>query len=767
MTLTGPPGVGKSRLAVETARSLEPEFPDGIWLVDFARAGDASDAVRLLATRRRRSRLRPARARDVAASGCGRARRSRRLRARPRRGGADRLDAPRGVSARADPGDEPRGAARRRRGAGPGRARSDRRGAVDSSSSVRGRRGRGSSRTPRPSRSRRRSRGAWTGCRSRSSSPPRASTCSGSRSSSSILERRAALLRDSPASDPSRTALQELVDWSYDLLHGDEKTLLQQLAVHRGGASLASLVAVAATHGLNEATVAYLVLRARRQVDRDGRRSPAARRATTCSTRVREYVLERLAESGGLAAARGAHAEYFAALADEARPGLRGPEWLRWERRLELENDNLWAALAYAQDAPDPHVAVRLGTLGWYFALADRVSEGRRFLELSAVGHARRRAARAARRAARRPLLPRDRRARSRRGARGRGARGLACRDRRGPVAAGIRATDARARRCAVRRRRARADAGADDAAATFDAAGDDWGIAASSAHPRRRRGARRRRRHRRRDGGDSARAFGRDRLRRVPRPGAAARGLGRGATGGAARPRSEAYRRALELAGRVGFGDHAAFALTRTRLDRARGRRPARGRGAPAAGARHRRGRPRAVASRPTHASQLARVAAASGDAASAERLYRGVLDWSQTQRPHQARESLFVALAGQPRRTAALLGLAGARGERARRPVHTELAEPRPRLAERWQRRRRAFVLSEDRRTGGSNEHNHDRGPAAEVRRRIDRLRARAADGAAERSRIQRHLDALHEEESSQRGAALPTRSRRGSGG
>ena len=94
-------------------------------------------------------------------------------------------------------------------------------------------------------------------------------------------------------------------------------------------------------------------------------------------------MLERLAESGGLAAARGAHAEYFAALADEARVGLRGPEWLRWQRRLELENDNLWAALAHARDAPDPAVAVRLGTLGWYFALADRVSEGRRFLELA------------------------------------------------------------------------------------------------------------------------------------------------------------------------------------------------------------------------------------------------------------------------------------------------------------------------------------------------------------------------------------------------
>jgi DNA-binding SARP family transcriptional activator len=49
VTLAGPPGVGKSRLAVETARSLEREFSDGIWLVEFARAGGNADAVRVLA----------------------------------------------------------------------------------------------------------------------------------------------------------------------------------------------------------------------------------------------------------------------------------------------------------------------------------------------------------------------------------------------------------------------------------------------------------------------------------------------------------------------------------------------------------------------------------------------------------------------------------------------------------------------------------------------------------------------------------------------
>jgi predicted ATPase len=471
----------------------------------------------------------------------------------------------------------------------------------------------------------------------------------------SILEHRAALLRDSPISDPSRIALRALVEWSYDLLHADEKTLLQQLAVHRGGASLESLVAVVASHGLNEATVAYLVSALVDKSIVSASFSGGEARYDMLDS-VREYVLERLDESGTLQSARAAHAAYFAALAEEARVQLRGPEWLRWERRLELENDNLWAALACARDAPDPAVAVRLGTLGWYFALADRVSEGRRFLELAL--------------SVTDDDVPVELRIEQ-----------LAdlCyiateESDLGPaLVAGERAVSLAATAAAPWQRGfaqlmlalavgqsgdvARAATLADDATAAFEAAGDDWGIAASNLIS----------------------ATGAARAGDIATVAAMADAVHRHSDaieydafrvpallldGWVAERRDDAaaaadgYRRALEVAARVGFGDHAAFALS------------ALGSNALTSGELRQAEELQRQALATAEAAlapwvaaharvQLARIAAATEDAPAAERLYREVLEWSRVERPHQSRESLFLALAGSPA-AAAELGLA-----------------------------------------------------------------------------------------------------------
>jgi len=662
VTLTGPPGVGKSRLAVETTRSLENEFQDGIWLVDFARAGGAPDAVRLLADvvdvrgsdplASVSSRLRDAsvlvvldacehvldeaaRIASTLLAECplvrilGTSREALhvagevRFPVAPLRSAAVELFLERARAAR--PGFEP-----------------DAEAVAQAAEVAR-----------------------------RVDGLPLAIELAAARVNVlglaelvSILERRAALLRDGPASDPGHTALQELVEWSYDLLHGDEKTLLQQLAVHRGGASLASLAAVAATHELNEATVAYLVSALVDKSIVSAAFADGVARYDMLDT-VRDYVLERLAESGRLAETRAAHAEYFATLAEEARGELRGPEWLRWQRRLELENDNLWAALAYARDAPDPDVAIRLGTLGWYFTLAERVSDGRRFLELAL--------------SATRDDAPVELRIEllaslcylateelDLDSALEAGERALAlAASAQSPKQLGF--AQLTLALALAQSGDERADVMAQDAYATLEAAGDDWGAAASGLI--RATGAAR--------AADVATvaAMAATVLRhsdaieydafRVPGLLLEAWVAERRRDGAAA---VDGYRRAHELGARIGFGDHAAFALS------------ALGSSALANGDRREAEELQRQALATAEAAdaiwvaaharvQLAHIAAATGDADGAESLYRRVLEWAQLQRPHQARESLFLALAGSPA-TAALLGLAelaDARGDTA----------------------------------------------------------------------------------------------------
>jgi predicted ATPase len=661
VTLTGPPGVGKSRLALEVARSLEPEIADGIWRVDLAQAGGPADVAGLVARAvgargadplaRVIARLRAADA-LLLLDGCRRvvdeaARITSAVLAecpgvRVLATSREVLHVPGEALVHVEPlpvtdphstdGDAPalQLFLARARAARPG---------FDLTPQA----------MPLAAEITRRLDGL-----------PLAIELVAARVSVlglaellSTVEHRLALLHDRPASDPSRTAIHDLVEWSYDLLHGDEQALLHQLAVHRGGASLPSLLAVAGSHGLDEPTVAYLLgaLVDKSVVLVSFRDSEA--RYDLLDT-VRDYVLEHLAEGGSLAAARKAHAEYFAALAGEARTGLRGPDWLAWMKRLELEHDNLWAAVAYAGDALDPLLAARLGVgLGWYFGTAERVSEGRAFIEAALT------LAEQTPPQLRIELLAYlcylateedDLEA-----AVEAGERGLAlaassdlawetamvqlalafAHDRAGP--------------------HERAVALAEEARRAFEKLGDRWG--AASAAVTGALGAI--------GAGDipTAAALTAEAVRlhedydvgAIP---AALLEASLAERQDDAEAAAAAYRRALERSERAGFAEHASFALT--------------GLGSIAfangnlgeAEAHYRRALGVAHAASASwlaaHAkAKLAQLLAAAGDSEGAQILYREMVAWSEEPRRHEAREALFIALAGSPA-TAALLGLA-----------------------------------------------------------------------------------------------------------
>jgi predicted ATPase/DNA-binding SARP family transcriptional activator len=469
-----------------------------------------------------------------------------------------------------------------------------------------------------------------------------------------LVSRRLELLHERPASDASRAALGTLVEWSYDLLHADEKTLLHHVAVHRGGAPLPALVEAGAAHGLDEMTVVELL---GTLVDKSivTVSFPSAGARYDLLDTVRGYALERLAEGGSLAAARNAHAEYFAALADAAHTALRGQGWRAWVERLELERDNLWAALTFAHDASDAGIAGRLGTLAWYFALAERVSEGRRF-----VGLARAAASEDAPAPLRLELTAfwcyfateeLDLSA-----AIEAAGVALAATGPQPPQSALVEATLALA--LAESGDVERAVVLAERAYARLEETGDDWGIAASSllrAQVAAHAGdvstvasaAAEAYRH--------ADAIGFDAFQ-VPATLHAAWVADRqGDRSGA----GEAYQRAFALAGDAGFADHAAFALAGlgwnafARGDLREAEELERRALAAAEDARS----PWTAA----HARvRLARVLAAAGEADTAAALFRSVLEWCDEQRPHEARESLFLALAEDPG-AAARAGLDG----------------------------------------------------------------------------------------------------------
>ena len=468
----------------------------------------------------------------------------------------------------------------------------------------------------------------------------------------SLVGRRLELLRDRPASDAGRAALATLVEWSYDLLHADEKTLLHQVAVHRGGAPLPALVAAAGEHGLDEATVIQLL---GALVDKSivtVSFADADARYDLLDT-VRDYALERLAERSGLPAAQRAHAEYYAALADSARAALRGPDWQRCIRRLELEHDNLWAALEYAVAAPDSGLAIRLGALGWYFTLAERVSEGRRFVLLALAA------------------VPDDAPAGLRLeleaflcylateeldfdAAITAGERALAASEPLPPESALVEAALALAH--AESGDLERAAAFAEKAHAGAQATGDHWSIAACSLLraevaasardvPIVAAMAAQAHRHAEEIGFD---AF------QVP---AALLEAWVAEQRGDHAAAAETYQRAFELAGRAGFADHAAFSLAGLGWNAFVGGdlRKAEELERQALAAAEAARSPWAAA----HARvRLARVLAAAGDPDTAEALYRDVLEWSDQSRPHEARESLFLALGEHPG-TAARAGL------------------------------------------------------------------------------------------------------------
>jgi predicted ATPase len=196
--------------------------------------------------------------------------------------------------------------------------------------------------------------------------------------------------RDLPERQQS---LQRAIDWSYDLLGEAEKRLFRRVSVFAGGCTLKTAQAVVSERsslttddwlpatdmlGGMLSLVGNSLLGQAKQAD-------GSVRFVMLKT-IRNYALERLVESGEAETIRRQHALFFLELAEESELNLRGAAQSMWLDRLETEHDNLRAALTWAIESGDVQTSLQLaGTLFPFWYTRGYLSEGRRWLEVVLV----------------------------------------------------------------------------------------------------------------------------------------------------------------------------------------------------------------------------------------------------------------------------------------------------------------------------------------------------------------------------------------------
>lgn len=175
---------------------------------------------------------------------------------------------------------------------------------------------------------------------------------------------------------PRHRTLRAVVAWSWDLLSTEERRLAERLAIFPATVTAESAAGVAESAGealapsrqefrQRDAGSSISARSVRDLLDSLVDKSilqldPTGTRYRMLET-IREYALDMLAEAGGAGPARSAHAAYFLELVERAEPHTRQADQLEWMALLNAERDNILGALQYAVDTGDGNTAVRIG----------------------------------------------------------------------------------------------------------------------------------------------------------------------------------------------------------------------------------------------------------------------------------------------------------------------------------------------------------------------------------------------------------------------
>jgi predicted ATPase/Tfp pilus assembly protein PilF len=185
---------------------------------------------------------------------------------------------------------------------------------------------------------------------------------------------------------PRQQTLRAAVDWSYDLLIPKERVLLNRVTVFAGGFTLEAAEGVCPNGDIQDSEVLDLVSAL---VDKSlivPEETEDGGRYRLLET-IRDYGGEKLRESGEAEALGERHGSYFVTFAEVAEPELRGPDQSLWLKRIEQEHDNVRLALRACVKRGDGPVALRLaGALWRFWYVRGYWEEGRkRLAEVSAM----------------------------------------------------------------------------------------------------------------------------------------------------------------------------------------------------------------------------------------------------------------------------------------------------------------------------------------------------------------------------------------------
>jgi predicted ATPase/DNA-binding XRE family transcriptional regulator len=193
------------------------------------------------------------------------------------------------------------------------------------------------------------------------------------------LDDRFALLISGSRVAPSRQqTLRATLDWSYELLTEAERELFQQLSVFVGGFTLDALESVAqldsnqsVLHVFSRVVEKSLVIFEKRDNVR-----------YQMLESIRQYAGEKLQESGNARWFHDRHLAYFLMYAVKAEPHLFSVEQRAWANRLEIEHDNLRAALSWSLESDQVKAGLQMaGALAWFWHKNGHLREGSRWLE--------------------------------------------------------------------------------------------------------------------------------------------------------------------------------------------------------------------------------------------------------------------------------------------------------------------------------------------------------------------------------------------------